>query len=134
MLDVAFNPESIETYFDKCDTQEDDVLDSGTLSRLRILLSDLPKSTDGPHAAWLEDVHETRFTNERDTTTLDAVMKRHQGEVRVFVDGSPVWFRFVKIAVNRVWDTPSGPNILPRLMRRAIHRQRRPHLSITVDA
>ena len=76
-------------FFDKGDVDEGGVVDAAAASRVRTLLSVLPSSSDGAHTQWM--AHKTvhgRSTNssvkcERLTNTMDAVMKRHQGEVRM---------------------------------------------------
>ena len=57
---------------------------------MRTLLSNMPSPNDGEHAAWL--AHKTEHGVSRDaivmpervTNTMNAGMKRHQGEVRMF--------------------------------------------------
>ena len=79
-----------EKFFDKGDVDEGGAIDAATASRLRTLLKKMPSPNDGEHAAWL--AHKTEHGVSRDATvmperltnTMDAVMKRHQGEVRMF--------------------------------------------------
>ena len=76
-------------FFDKGNVDEGGAIDPVAASRVRTLLSKLPSPNDGEHAAWL--AHKTEHgasrnatvKPERLTNTMDAVMKCHQGEVRI---------------------------------------------------
>ena len=78
-------------FSDKGNVDEGGAIDSVAASRVRTLMSNLPSPNDGEHAAWL--AHKTEHGASRDATvmperltnTMDAVMKRHQGEVRMFL-------------------------------------------------
>lgn len=79
-----------EKFSDKGDVDGDGAIDPAADSRLRTSPSKLPSQGDGDHVAWLgnKTVH-AKSSNvivmpEQETNTVDAVMKRHHGEVRVF--------------------------------------------------
>ena len=68
------------------------VFDAATGPRVHRLRSQTPSVYDGPHAEWMR--HQIAYgvsmnagvKSERPTNTMDTVMKRHQGELRVFED------------------------------------------------
>ena len=66
------------------------MFDAATRSRVRTLRSQTPSPDDGPHAEWMRHqiAHGVSMNagvkSERPTNTMDTVMKRHQGELRVF--------------------------------------------------
>ena len=104
-----------EKFFDKGDVDEGGVVDAATASRLRTLLSKMPSPNDGEHDAWL--AHKTEHGVSRDaivmperlTNTMDAVMKRHHGEVRVFeVPYVPWKDGDGNVGVDHKWVWPEG--------------------------
>ena len=67
-----------EKFFDKGDVDGDGAIDLAAASRWRTFIRKLPSHRDGDHAAWLDNK-----TGDGESSIMVAVMKHHQGEVRV---------------------------------------------------